>query len=76
MSSVEPPPTVHGLRSFVGDYKVLSRVLSRYAELIDHLEQVTAGKDSREKIVWSDELQLAFYYAQPVFTSTVMDSYR
>ena len=36
--SVEPPPTMQGLRSFVGAYKVLSRVLPRYAELLDPLE--------------------------------------
>ena len=36
--SVEPPPMMQGLRSFVGAYKVLSRVLPRYAELLDPLE--------------------------------------
>ena len=64
LSSVEPPSTVQGLRSFVGAYKVLSRVLPRFAELLDPLEQATAGKESREKIVWCDELLLTFKTAQ------------
>ena len=52
------------LRSFVGAHKVLSRVLPRFAELLDPLNQATAGKESRERIVWSDELLLAFKSAQ------------
>ena len=64
LSSVEPPSTVQGLRSFVGAYKVLSRVLPRFAELLDPLEQATAGKESREKIAWCDELLLTFKTAQ------------
>ena len=39
LSSFEPPSTVQGLRSFVGAYKVLSRVLPRFVELLDPLEQ-------------------------------------
>ena len=64
LSSVEPPSTVQGLHSFIGAYKVLSRVLPRFADLLDPLDQVTAGKDSREKIAWSDELLLTFKAAQ------------
>ena len=64
LSSVEPPSTVQGLRSFVGAFKVLSRVLPRFAELLDPLDQVTAGKESRAKIAWGDELLLAFKSAQ------------
>ena len=64
LSSVEPPSIVQGLRSFVGAYKVLSRVLPRFAELLDPLDQATAGKESRGKIVWCDELLLAFKTAQ------------
>ena len=63
-SSVEPPSTVQGLRSFVGAYKVLSRVLPRFVELLDPLDQATVGKESRRKIVWGDELMLTFKSAQ------------
>ena len=64
LSSVKPPSTVQGLCSFIGAYKVLSRVLARYADLLDPLDQATAGKESREKIAWSDELLLTFKTAQ------------
>ena len=64
LSSVEPPSTVQGLRSFVGAYKFLSRVLPRFAELLDPLDQATAGKESRGKIMWCDELLLAFKTTQ------------
>ena len=64
LSSVAPPSTVQGLRSFVGSYKVLSRVLPRYADLLDPLDQATAEKESREKIIWTDDLTLAFQTAQ------------
>ena len=64
LSSVEPPTSVQGLRSFVGAYKVLSRVLRGYADLLHPLDQATAGKQSKDKIVWSDELLHAFRRAQ------------
>lgn len=35
LSSVEPPFTVLGLRSFIGAYKVFGRVLPWYTELLD-----------------------------------------
>ena len=55
---------MQGLRSFIETYKVLSRVLPRFAELLNPLDQATAGKEFREKIVWSDELLLTFKTAQ------------
>ena len=64
LASVDPPTTVQGLRSFIGAYKVLSRVLSGYASLLDPLDQVAAGRQSREKIMWSDSLLAVFRKAQ------------
>ena len=64
LSSVEPSLTVQGLHSFVGAYKVLSCVLPRVGQLLDPLDQATAGKVSRGKIVWGNELLLAFKTAQ------------
>ena len=43
---------------------MLSCVLLRFAEFLDPLDQATAGKESREEIVWCDELVLAFKTAQ------------
>ena len=64
LSSAQPPPTVHGLRSFIGAYKVLSRVLPGHASILHPLDQAVAGRQSKEKIDWSDELLTAFRKAQ------------
>ena len=66
LSTVSPPTTIQGLRSFIGAYKVLSRVLRGYADYLQPLEAVTSGRASQEKIVWSSDLQLAFQKAQAV----------
>ena len=44
LSAVEPPNSVSSLRSFIGSYKFLSRVLKGYAELLIPLECLIAGK--------------------------------
>ena len=38
--------------------------IANYAELLDPLDQATTGKESQERIRWSDELLLAFKTAQ------------
>ena len=43
---------------------MLSRVLPRFAELLDPLDEATAGKESLERLVWSDELLMSFKSAQ------------
>ena len=64
LSQVQPPSTVQGLRSFIGAYKSLSRVLPGYTKLLDPLDQATAGKQSRDKLVCNDSMLLAFEDAQ------------
>ena len=70
LSHVQPPSTVQGLCSFIGVYKSLSRVLSGYAKLLDPLDQATAGKQSRDKLVWNDSMLLAFEDAQKALNSS------
>jgi hypothetical protein len=64
LSTVSPPPTVQGLRSFIGAYKVLSRVIRGYSDLLAPLDQATAGKQSSDKIQWSEELLADFKKTQ------------
>ena len=64
LAAVEPPATVHGLHPFIGAYKVLSRVLKGYSAFMDPLDRVTAGRQSRENIEWSEDLLAAFKLAQ------------
>lgn len=69
LSSCQPPTTVHGLRSFVGSYKVLARVIEGCATFMAPLDNATAGRQSQEKIIWSDSLLSAFKNAQNALTS-------
>ncbi len=64
LAAVKPPTTVQGLRSFIGAYKVLSRVLNGYSSLLDPLDQLCAGKQSKDKLIWSDYSLAAFTTAQ------------
>ena len=70
LSTVDPPKTVQGLRSFIGAYKVLSRVLPGYAQYTHSLDKTTAGRQSKEKIVWHDELLAQFKEAQAALLHT------
>ncbi|CAB3984112.1 Hypothetical predicted protein [Paramuricea clavata] len=64
MSSCLPPDTVRGLRSFIGAYKVLGRVVPQCAHIIAPLESAIAGQQSCDKIKWSDTLSQQFKFAQ------------
>ena len=64
------PGTVRGLRSFIGAYKVLARVIPDCSKLLGPLDEAVAGLQSQDKISWSDELLSAFHKAQEALTST------
>jgi hypothetical protein len=64
LSSCTPPETVRNMRSFIGAYKVLSRVLPSCATLVAPLDDAIAGKQSQERVLWSDSLRGAFSTAQ------------
>lgn len=69
LSTCSAPPTVSALRSFIGAYKVLSRVIKDSASFIAPLDDVVAGRDSRDKIQWTDGLHEAFSAAQDALLS-------
>jgi hypothetical protein len=64
LGATDPPKTVRALRSFIGAYKVLSRVLKGYAELLHPLDQIAAGRQSQEQVEWTDELLQHFSAAK------------
>ncbi|XP_070546547.1 uncharacterized protein [Ptychodera flava] len=64
LSSCQPPKSVRGLRSFIGAYKVLARVIPGCASLLTPLENTTAGLQSTDNIVWTDTLYDTFNAAQ------------
>lgn len=68
--SVCPKPlNVLGLRSFIGAYKVLARVIPNCATLLGPLDDVVAGRDSKDIISWSDELIDSFSSAQKALST-------
>ena len=59
LAKCPPPDTVRGLRSFIGAYKVLSRVLPNCSAHTSPLESAIAGYQ-----FWTDDLYQKFYSAQ------------
>ena len=47
LSIYSPPDTIHGLRSFIGPYKVFSFVLSHCSQYIPPLEDSISGSQSK-----------------------------
>ena len=60
----EIPKTVKGLRSFLGAYKVVSRVLKHCSQYLAPLESLSAGKQSADKVCWDEITKTAFHNAQ------------
>jgi len=72
LSTCSPPTSVSGLRSFIGAYKVLTCVIPDSASLLAPLDEITAGRDSKETVTWTDEFTDAFTKAQTALLSTVL----
>ena len=64
LSTCSVPETVKGLRSFIGAYKVLSRVIPNCSDYLGPLEEATAGLQSQDKVKWTDDLRQAFHRYQ------------
>ena len=70
LASTPHPETVRALRSYIGAYKVLSRVLKGTATLLHPLELLVAGKNSRDRVLWDDEARDAFCQARDMLSSS------
>ena len=55
LASCQPPESVRGLRSFIGAYKVLSKVVPECSHYLAPLDDLTAGHQSQDKIQWDDQ---------------------
>ncbi len=69
LASCSPPSKVGSMRSFIGAYKVLARVIPNCASLVAPLDDAIAGCQSKDEIQWSDDLCAAFQNAQKFLTS-------
>ena len=64
LANVEVPRTVKQLRSYLGSYKALSRVMKLYIDVLSPLEDMVAGKSSAEKLSWNESSLNAFKLSQ------------
>ena len=71
LATYPEPNTVVRLRSFIGAYKVLSRVIPRCSSYLAPLDAVTASRPSQESIHWTDDLRAAFRSAQNALSSAL-----
>ena len=64
LSTCQRPKTVKEMRSYIGAYKVLARVIPTCAKLMSPLDTAIAGKQSADVIAWSEDLTEAFQVSQ------------
>lgn len=69
LSRCEVPKTVKQLRSFIGAYQVLARVIPRCTQYLGPLDDITAGKKSADKLSWSDEQLSVFQQAKDALST-------
>ena len=71
LANASTPSTVKQLRSFLGSFKQLSSSLPKYAPTIHALERMVSGKQSAEKLKWTDELNASFVAAKQLAMNPV-----
>ncbi len=64
LASCEKPKTVKGLRSWIGAYKHIKACIPHYSSLLSDLETAVGGRDSKERVTWTEQLTSAFQTAQ------------
>ena len=70
LASCPAPDTVARMRSFIGAFKVLSRVIPGCSTLLAKLDDAVAGRESNEPIQWTDDLRTSFRNAQAALSTT------
>ena len=69
LTTCPPPSTVKDLRSFIGAYKVLSRVLPNCSDSINPLKCSITSLQSQDKLRWDESLTHSFQAAQQALAS-------
>ena len=64
LSTCSLPETVSALKSYLGAYRFISRVLPEHGKLLAPLENIIRGKNGKENISWTSDLQEAFHKTQ------------
>ena len=53
LAAADLPKTILQLRSYIGSYKFLSKVMKSYSDILSPLEEIVASRQSSDKIIWS-----------------------
>ena len=69
LSICSRPETIKQLRTYIGAYKFLSRVLPQCAMYIGSLDALTAGKSSSDRINWTEEQEHEFKISQDALST-------
>ena len=69
LSVCNRPDTVKQLRTYIGAYKFLSRVLPECAIYLAPLDDIQAGKQSSDRLLWSDDQESAFRLSQTALSN-------
>lgn len=69
LASCPTPENVKNLRSFIGAYKMLSRVIKSSSQFLGPLDKICAGQPSQSKIQWTEESRESFSNAQKMLAS-------
>ena len=64
LATCRPAESLKGLRSFIGAYKVLSRVLPHCSQLVDPFESALGNLQSHDQVKWDECLRQRFNAAQ------------
>ena len=70
LASCSKPETVGRLKSFIGAYKVLARVIPQCSSLLSPLDTVVAGRMSHERINWSNDQLTSIHRAQSALSAS------
>lgn len=70
LATAPVPKTVKALRSYIGAYRMLSRVIKGCAKSLTPLEDTCSAKLSSEVITWDDTLSSAFNESQRLLSSS------
>ena len=63
------PETVKQMRSFLGGFRVVTCCIPNYSSYLSDLESAVAGKESKDKITWTESLRACFKSAQTALKS-------
>lgn len=69
LATCSEPDTVTSMKSYIGAYRFMSRVIQNHANILAPLENAIKGKNSKDKIQWTEDLSKAFQSAKQALSN-------